>query len=70
LKSIIKTSTGELRVFVTVIDRGSIIAAAEKLRRTVSGVVGALSYNSGRGTSRLQRSGTPAHRHTGTPARR
>lgn len=38
-----KTSTDELLVFVTVIDAGSITAAAEKLDQTVSGVSRALS---------------------------
>ena len=38
-----KTSTDELLVFVTVIDRGSITAAAEKLGQTVSGVSRALT---------------------------
>jgi DNA-binding transcriptional LysR family regulator len=38
-----KTSTDELLVFVTVIDSGSITAAAEKLQQTVSGVSRALS---------------------------
>lgn len=38
-----KTSTDELLVFVTVIDAGSITAAAEKLRQTVSGVSRALT---------------------------
>lgn len=38
-----KTSTDELLVFVTVIDSGSITAAAEKLRQTVSGVSRALT---------------------------
>jgi DNA-binding transcriptional LysR family regulator len=38
-----KTSTDELQVFVTVIDSGSITAAAEKLQQTVSGVSRALS---------------------------
>ncbi|WP_395067194.1 LysR substrate-binding domain-containing protein [Paraburkholderia silvatlantica] len=38
-----KTSTDELRVFVTVIDAGSITAAAEKLEQTVSGVSRALT---------------------------
>ncbi|WP_322033098.1 LysR family transcriptional regulator [Paraburkholderia sp. J76] len=38
-----KTSTDELLVFVTVIDAGSITAAAEKLQQTVSGVSRALS---------------------------
>ncbi|MGF6936488.1 coenzyme F420-reducing hydrogenase beta subunit [Paraburkholderia sp. UCT70] len=37
-----KTSTDELLVFVTVIDSGSITAAAEKLGQTVSGVSRAL----------------------------
>ncbi|MDH6148317.1 MULTISPECIES: LysR family transcriptional regulator [Paraburkholderia] len=38
-----KTSTDELLVFVTVIDSGSITAAAEKLGQTVSGVSRALT---------------------------
>ncbi|MEZ0602396.1 LysR substrate-binding domain-containing protein [Paraburkholderia sp. IW21] len=38
-----KTSTDELLVFVTVIDCGSITAAAEKLQQTVSGVSRALT---------------------------
>jgi DNA-binding transcriptional LysR family regulator len=38
-----KTSTDELLVFVTVIDSGSITAAAEKLQQTVSGVSRALT---------------------------
>lgn len=38
-----KTSTDELLVFVTVIDAGSITAAAEKLQQTVSGVSRALT---------------------------
>ncbi|CAD6546405.1 HTH-type transcriptional regulator DmlR [Paraburkholderia hiiakae] len=38
-----KTSTDELLVFVTVIDAGSITAAAEKLEQTVSGVSRALT---------------------------
>src|SRR5215475_7651542 len=38
-----KTSTDELQVFVTVIDSGSITAAAEKLAQTVSGVSRALT---------------------------
>ena len=38
-----KTSTDELLVFVTVIDSGSITAAAEKLNQTVSGVSRALT---------------------------
>ncbi|MBV8626656.1 MAG: LysR family transcriptional regulator, partial [Paraburkholderia sp.] len=38
-----KTSTDELLAFVTVIDCGSITAAAEKLQQTVSGVSRALS---------------------------
>jgi DNA-binding transcriptional LysR family regulator len=38
-----KTSTDELLAFVTVIDSGSITAAAEKLQQTVSGVSRALS---------------------------
>ena len=38
-----KTSTDELLVFVTVIDAGSITAAAEKLDQTVSGVSRALT---------------------------
>lgn len=38
-----KTSTDELLVFVTVIDSGSITAAAEKLSQTVSGVSRALT---------------------------
>jgi DNA-binding transcriptional LysR family regulator len=38
-----KTSTDELQVFVTVIDSGSITAAAEKLGQTVSGVSRALT---------------------------
>jgi len=38
-----KTSTDELLVFVTVIDSGSITAAAERLQQTVSGVSRALS---------------------------
>ncbi|MFM0734962.1 LysR family transcriptional regulator [Paraburkholderia sediminicola] len=38
-----KTSTDELLVFVTVIDSGSITAAAEKLGQTVSGVSRALA---------------------------
>lgn len=38
-----KTSTDELLVFVTVIDAGSITAAAEKLAQTVSGVSRALT---------------------------
>ena len=38
-----KTSTDELRVFATVIDCGSITAAAEKLQQTVSGVSRALT---------------------------
>jgi DNA-binding transcriptional LysR family regulator len=38
-----KTSTDELLVFVTVIDSGSITAAAEKLEQTVSGVSRALT---------------------------
>ncbi|WJF88896.1 LysR family transcriptional regulator [Paraburkholderia bonniea] len=38
-----KTSTDELLVFVTVIDSGSMTAAAEKLQQTVSGVSRALS---------------------------
>jgi DNA-binding transcriptional LysR family regulator len=38
-----KTSTDELLVFVTVMDSGSITAAAEKLQQTVSGVSRALS---------------------------
>jgi DNA-binding transcriptional LysR family regulator len=38
-----KTSTDELLVFVTVIDSGSITAAAEKLAQTVSGVSRALT---------------------------
>ncbi|QGZ61782.1 LysR substrate-binding domain-containing protein [Paraburkholderia acidisoli] len=38
-----KTSTDELLVFATVIDAGSITAAAEKLQQTVSGVSRALS---------------------------
>ena len=38
-----KTSTDELLVFVTVIDSGSITAAAEKLQQTVSGVSRALA---------------------------
>ncbi|SDH15964.1 DNA-binding transcriptional regulator, LysR family [Paraburkholderia phenazinium] len=42
-KSIMKTSTDELLVFVTVIDSGSITAAAEKLQQTVSGVSRALT---------------------------
>ncbi|MGF6920330.1 DNA-binding transcriptional LysR family regulator [Paraburkholderia sp. 40] len=37
-----KTSTDELLVFVTVIDSGSITAAAEKLGQTISGVSRAL----------------------------
>jgi DNA-binding transcriptional LysR family regulator len=43
VKSIMKTSTDELLVFVTVIDSGSITAAAEKLQQTVSGVSRALT---------------------------
>ena len=46
-----KTSTDELLVFVTVIDSGSITAAAEKLGQTVSGVSRALT--------RLERNSTP-----------
>ncbi|MGF6724914.1 DNA-binding transcriptional LysR family regulator [Paraburkholderia sp. GAS41] len=38
-----KTSTDELLVFVTVVDSGSITAAAEKLQQTVSGVSRALT---------------------------
>ncbi|MGF6596778.1 DNA-binding transcriptional LysR family regulator [Paraburkholderia sp. GAS448] len=38
-----KTSTDELLAFVTVIDSGSITAAAEKLQQTVSGVSRALT---------------------------
>jgi DNA-binding transcriptional LysR family regulator len=38
-----KTSTDELLAFVTVIDSGSITAAAEKLQQTVSGVSRALA---------------------------
>ncbi|QCP53702.1 LysR family transcriptional regulator [Trinickia violacea] len=38
-----KTSTDELLVFVTVIDSGSITAAAEKLQQTVSGLSRALA---------------------------
>jgi DNA-binding transcriptional LysR family regulator len=38
-----KTSTDELLAFVTVIDSGSITAAAERLQQTVSGVSRALS---------------------------
>jgi DNA-binding transcriptional LysR family regulator len=38
-----KTSTEELLVFVTVIDSGSITAAAERLQQTVSGVSRALT---------------------------
>ena len=38
-----KTSTDELQAFVTVIDSGSITAAAEKLQQTVSGVSRALT---------------------------
>ena len=38
-----KTSTDELLVFVSVIDSGSITAAAEKLGQTVSGVSRALT---------------------------
>ena len=38
-----KTSTDELLVFVTVVDSGTITAAAEKLQQTVSGVSRALT---------------------------